>query len=233
MDKLTARDRLARAAFDLFNERGYEQTTIDDIAERAGLGRATFFRHYRSKEDVIFPDHDLLLERVRDRLRSTGHDTALAAACDAVRLVLLHYLDEADLARRRYVLTSTVPALRDREIVSVARYQRLFREYIAERMADGEPAVSGEPAASGVSAALQAELMAAAVASAHNHVLRRWLRGDSADPVRELDAAMQQVIALFTPRVPGLDTEGTTVLAFRTGQPLEALLPAIQQLLEA
>jgi AcrR family transcriptional regulator len=233
MDKLTARDRLAQAAFDLFNEHGYEQTTIDDIAERAGLGRATFFRHYRSKEDVIFPDHDLLLERVRDRLRSTGHDTALAAACDAVRLVLLHYLDEGGLARRRYVLTSTVPALRDREIVSVARYQRLFREYIAERMADGEPAVSGEPAEGGASAALQAELMAATVASAHNHVLRRWLRGESDDPVRELDAAMRQVIALFAPRAPGLDTDGTTVLAFRTGQPLEALLPAIRQALEA
>jgi AcrR family transcriptional regulator len=233
MDKLTARDRLARAAFDLFNERGYEQTTIDDIAERAGLGRATFFRHYRSKEDVIFPDHDLLLERVRDRLRSTGHDTALAAVCDAVRLVLLHYLDEGDLASRRYVLTSTVPALRDREIVSVARYQRLFREYIAERTADGEPAVSGEPPESGVSATLQAELMAAAVASAHNHVLRRWLRGESDDPVRELDAAMRQVIALFTPRAPGRDSDGTTVLAFRTGQPLEALLPAIRQLLDA
>jgi AcrR family transcriptional regulator len=233
MDKLSARDRLAQAAFDLFNERGYEQTTIDDIAERAGLGRATFFRHYRSKEDVIFPDHDRLLDRVRDRLRSTGHGTALAAACDAVRLVLLHYLDEGDLARRRYLLTSTVPALRDREIVSVARYQRLFREYIAERMADGEPAVSGEPAATGVSAALQAELMAAAVAAAHNHVLRRWLRGDSADPAGELDVAMHQVIALFTPRAPGLDAEGTTVLAFRTGQPLEALLPAIRQVLEA
>ena len=233
MDKLTARDRLGRAAFDLFNERGYEQTTVDDIAERAGLGRATFFRHYRSKEDVIFPDHDLLLERVRDRLRSTGHGTALAAACDAVRLVLLHYLDEGDLARRRYVLTSTVPALRDREIVSVARYQRLFREYIAERMADGEPAVSGEPAEGGASAALQAELMAATVASAHNHVLRRWLRGESDDPVRELDDAMRQVIALFAPRAPGLDSDGTTVLAFRTGQPLEALLPAIRQALEA
>ena len=233
MDKLTARDRLARAAFDLFNEHGYEQTTIDDIAERAGLGRATFFRHYRSKEDVIFPDHDLLLERVRDRLRSTGHDTALAAACDAVRLVLLHYLDEGELARRRYVLTSTVPALRDREIVSVARYQRLFREYIAERTADGEPAVSGEPAEGGASAALQAELMAATVASAHNHVLRRWLRGESDDPVRELDDAMRQVIALFAPRAPGLGTDGTTVLAFRTGRPLEALLPAIRQALEA
>jgi AcrR family transcriptional regulator len=233
MDKLTARDRLGRAAFDLFNERGYEQTTVDDIAERAGLGRATFFRHYRSKEDVIFPDHERLLDRVRDRLRSTGHGTALAAACDAVRLVLLHYLDEGDLARRRYLLTSTVPALHDREIVSVASYQRLFREYIAERMADGEPAVSGEPAEGGVPAALRAELMAAAVASAHNHVLRRWLRGDSDDPVRELDAAMRQVIALFTPRAPGLGADGTTVLAFRTGQPLEALLPAIKQLLEA
>ena len=64
MSKPTAGDRLAQAAFDLFNERGYEQTTVDDIAERAGLGRATFFRHYRAKEDVIFPDHDRLLEQV-------------------------------------------------------------------------------------------------------------------------------------------------------------------------
>jgi AcrR family transcriptional regulator len=219
MSKPTTRDRLAQAAFDLFNERGYEQTTVDDITERAGLGRATFFRHYRSKEDVIFPDHDQLLAQVRDRLRSAAQSSALAAACDAVRLVLLHYLDEGDLARRRYALTSKVPALRDREIVSVASYQRLFREYIAGRMADR-----------GESAPLQAELMAAAVASAHNHVLRRWLRGDSTDPVREIDAAMRRVIILFAARVP--DGDGATVVAFQTRQPLEALLPAIKQLLE-
>src|ERR1700736_4872677 len=123
MDKLSARDRLAQAAFDLFNERGYEQTTIDDIAPRAGLGRTTFFRHYRSKEDVIFPDHDRLLEQVRSRLRAAGHGTARAAVGDAARLVLQGYLDEGALARRRYALTSTVPGLRDREIVSAARYQ--------------------------------------------------------------------------------------------------------------
>jgi AcrR family transcriptional regulator len=219
MSKPTTRDRLAQAAFDLFNERGYEQTTIDDITERAGLGRATFFRHYRSKEDVIFPDHDQLLNQVRERLWSATHSNALAAACDAVRLVLLHYLDEGDLARRRYALTSKVPALRDREIVSVASYQRLFREYIVGRAADR-----------GESPALQAELMAAAVASAHNHVLRRWLRGDSTDPVREIDAAMSRVIMLFGAQLP--DGDGTTVVAFRTGRPLESVLPAIQQLLE-
>jgi AcrR family transcriptional regulator len=222
MDKPAARDRLAQAAFDLFKERGYADTTIDGIAERAGLGRATFFRHYRSKEDVIFPDHDRLLEQVRDRLRSTSHGSALAAVCDAVKLVLLHYLDEGELARRRYALTSTVPALRDREIASVARYQRLFREYIAARMP-----VKTE------SAALEAELMAAAIASAHNHVLRRWLRGDSTDPVREVDQAMRQVIALFTAVSDGPVADGTTVVAFRTGQALETVLPAIASLLDA
>ena len=141
MSKPPARERLAEAAFALFDERGYEQTTVDDITERAGLGRTTFFRHYRSKEDVIFPDHDRLLEQIADRLRTSSHGTALVAVSDAVRLVLLHYIDEGDLARRRYALTSTVPALRDREIASVARYQRLFREFIAGWMADtAEPA---------------------------------------------------------------------------------------------
>jgi AcrR family transcriptional regulator len=220
MSKPTARDRLAQAAFDLFRERGYDDTTVDEIAERAGLGRATFFRNYRSKEDVIFPDHDRLLEQVRDRLRSTSHASALAAVTDAVRLVLLHYLDEGELAKRRYALTSAVPALRDREIVAVARYQRLFREFIAERMD-----ASAEPTA------LQAELMAAAVAAAHNHVLRRWLRGESTDPVREVDEAMSQVVGRFAPLVPDPRTDGTTVVAFRSGQPLEAVLPAIRQAL--
>ena len=217
MGKPPARDRLARAAFDLFNERGYEQTTVDDIAGRAGLGRATFFRHYRSKEDVIFPDHDRLLDQVRDRLRSASQDTPLAAVCDAVRLVLAHYLREGDLARRRYALTSTVPALRDREIVSVARYQKLFREYLASQQSDATE--------------LRAELMGAAVAAAHNHVLRRWLRGDSADPLREVDAALRQVITLFSPRDPE-PADGTTVVAFRTSQPLDSLLPTLQHLIE-
>ena len=223
MSKALVRDRLAQAAFALFDERGYEQTTVDDITERAGLGRTTFFRHYRSKEDVIFPDHDRMLEQVKERLRTSSHHTALVAVSDAVRLVLLHYLGEGDLARRRYALTSTVPALRNREIASVARYQRLFREFIADWMKN--PAES---------ASLRAELMAAAVVSAHNHVLRRWLRGDSPDPVAEVDEAMRQVIDLFTApaAIPGADGSGTTIVAFRTDADIETLLPALRRLTE-
>lgn len=222
MSKPSARMRLADAAFALFDECGYEQTTVDDIAERAGVGRTTFFRHYRSKEGVIFPDHDRLLELIRDRLATSSHSTALVAVSDAVRLVLLHYIDEGDLARRRYALTSKVTALRDREIASVARYQRLFREFIADWM--GDPTES---------ASLRAELMAASVVAAHNHVLRRWLRGESPDPVREIDEAMREVLALFP--APGVSTEdgsGTTVVAFRTGQHIESLLPELRRLVE-
>ena len=219
MTKPSARDRLARAAFALFDEQGYEQATVDDIAARAGLGRTTFFRHYRSKEDVIFPDHDRLVDQVTSRLRASGHGTALAAVADAARLVLQGYLDEGDLARRRYALTSTVPALRDREIVSVARYQRVFREFLADQA--GDPS---EPAQ------LRAELAAAAVVAAHNHVLRRWLRGESSDPLTEFDLAAGEVAALFSRKTPG---HGTTVAVFRTGEDMETLISALRRALHS
>ena len=219
MSKPSARERLAEAAFALFDERGYEQTTVDDITERAGLGRTTFFRHYRSKDDVIFPDHDHLLEQVAERLRTSNHSTALAAVSDAVRLVLLHYVEEGDLARRRYALTSGVPALRDREIASVARYQRMFREFIASWMAD-----SAEPNP------LRAELMAGAVVAAHNHVLRRWLRGESPEPAREVDQALNLVIGLFTGPGGKADAGGTTIVAFRADQDIDVLIPVLRRL---
>jgi AcrR family transcriptional regulator len=220
MTRPSARDRLADAALALFDERGYEQTTVDDIVERAGVGRSTFFRYYGSKEAVIFPDHDGLLEAIRARLASSSDATALAAVSDAVRLVLLHYLEEGDLARRRYTLTSKVAALRDREIASVARYQRLFREFITAWMGD-------QPAG----AALRAELMAAAVVSAHNHVLRRWLRGACEEPMAEIDAAMQEVIALFaSPSASSAGGAGATVVAFRSTEDLDTVLPALRRL---
>jgi AcrR family transcriptional regulator len=233
MTKRTARERLAEAAFALFHERGYEQTTVDDITERAGLGRTTFFRHYRTKEDVIFPDHDLLLEQVAERLRTSGPGNPIGAVADAVRLVLLHYVDEGDLARRRYALTSKVPALHDREIVSGARYQRLFREFIAGLRPDPvrpDP-VRPDPVRprSGEPAQLRAEMAAAALVAAHNYVLRRWLRGESPDPVQEVDEALRLVTDLYAAPL-GEPEGGTTVVAFRTGQDIDSLIPALRRI---
>jgi hypothetical protein len=142
---------------------------------------------------------------------------------DAVRLVLRHYVGEGDLARRRYALTSKVPALHDREIVSGARYQRLFREFIAAWRPDAAQPQAGGPAQ------LRAEMAAAAVVAAHNHVLRRWLRGQSPDPVREVDEALRLVTELFTAPV-GEPEGGTIVVAFRAGQDIDSLIPALRRI---
>jgi hypothetical protein len=80
--------------------------------------------------------------------------------------------------------------------------------------------------------------MSAAVVSGHNHVLRRWLRGDSPDPVREVDEAMRQVIDLFagpaSPAAPaGTVSPGTTVAVFSSGQDIDTILPEIRRLLDA
>src|SRR5262249_39052199 len=73
-----------------------------------------------------------------------------------------------------------------------------------------------------------AEPMPAAVAAAHNHVLRRWLRGESTAPFREVDDALRLVIDLF-PAPPATADDGTTVVAFRTGQDIETLIAALRR----
>lgn len=180
-----AHDGIAEAAFRLFADHGYETTSVDDIATAAGVSRSTFFRAYGSKEAVIFPDHDEILARVEQRLQTSPAASGLAAVTDAVKIVLFHYVAEGQRARDRYHLTSAVSALRERELVSGARYQRLFRRYLS-RWGDGS-----EPSE------LRAELMSAAVVAAHNRVLRRWLRGECTDPQREIESALATVQRVF------------------------------------
>lgn len=201
------------AAFALFEQQGYEATSVDEIAARAGVSRSSFFRQYKSKESVIFPDHDALLRAVEDRLAASTENSAIGAVSDAVRLVLFHYVAEGERARQRYRLTSTVPALRERELISGARYQRLFRQYIS---AWGEKSEASET---------RAELLAAAVVAAHNRVLRRWLRSECTDPQVEIDQALATVNNYFA------DTEkAAAVVVVRTDQDLGAVAQALRQL---
>ncbi|WP_020546839.1 TetR/AcrR family transcriptional regulator [Nonomuraea coxensis] len=216
------RQRLAEAAVTLFDENGYDETTVDDIAARAGVSRSTFFRHYRSKEDAIFPDHDALLTRIDARLRASTAGTAIVAITDAVRIVLAHYVDDAEVSLRRYRLVRKVPALRDREIASVARYQRLFREFVGAWLGDSPDA------------GLRAELMAASVVAAHNQVLRGWLRaGGAYDPSGPLDHALGYVIATFRQLEQPQDSEQVVVATFSRAASPQAVMAAIQQHLDA
>jgi len=210
-----AKERLATAALELFEERGYEQTTADDIAERAGVGRSTFFRVFGAKEDVLFPHHEQLLAAVRDRLAAATPETAAVAVVEGARLVLQHYLAEGEVARARYRLTRTVPALRQREVAGMQAYQRLYRSYLKEWSAGREDA------------ALRAELLAAVIVTAHNYVLRQWLRGGTDRPEQDFDAAMREVVAMMNARA----ASEPAVVVFRTERDLETILPTLRLLI--
>ncbi|MBC7550759.1 MAG: TetR family transcriptional regulator [Cellulomonas sp.] len=210
---------MVEAAFGLFDEQGYDATTVEQIVERAGVSRSTFFRVFGSKEDVIFPRHDDLQARIDARLGTGTRDTYLLAVSEAARLVLEQYLDEGPLASSRYRLTRSVPALRDREIASMLGYQRLFREHV-RRWLDGDDAD------------LHAELLAAAVVTAHNVVLRRWLRGQTDDPRREFSAAMARVFAMAAAWSDAAAPAGTTVVVLRSGRSLDEVLPALRAALD-
>ncbi|GAA1927120.1 hypothetical protein GCM10009737_31210 [Nocardioides lentus] len=218
----STRERLVAAAYALFDERGYDATTVDAVAERAGVGRTTFFRAFRSKDDAVLPDHDAVLARVTARLEAAPATAAPAtvatAASEAAHLVLAHYLDEGERARARYRLTRTVPALRQREVAGLQAYQRVFREFFRGRVGDGE---TGE---------VRAEVLAAAVVTAHNHVLRRWLREEEPEPVGALDRALADVLAVLGPHRPG--TGRTRVVVLEADDDLDTVVPAVRAALE-
>jgi AcrR family transcriptional regulator len=210
----STRDRLIDAAFALFEERGFDETTVDDVAARAEVGRTTFFRAFRSKEDVIFPDHDAMLGAVSARLATATAATVEVAVTEAAHLVLEHYVAEGARAQQRYRLARNVPALRSRETAGLLQYQRLFRTFLDQWTDEGD-----------LMASLRAELLANAVVTAHNHVLRRWLRetitAEGAE--REFAVAMEEV---FHPARSGAET---AVVVLRSDVPVERLLPALRE----
>ncbi|HWJ08449.1 MAG TPA: TetR/AcrR family transcriptional regulator [Nocardioides sp.] len=197
------RERLVAAAFELFESAGYDATTVDEIAARAGTGRSTFFRHFRGKEDVVLPDHEALLGRVADRLATASRSGGETALRESAGIVLAQYLAEGATARARHRLASSVPAIRDREIASVQRYVRLFSQHIHDWLA-------AEP-----DGALRAELVASSVVIAHNHVLRRWLRGHTDAPEELLDQALDLALPLL--HGPGAPEQPTIVITHGTG----------------
>ncbi|QPP05809.1 TetR family transcriptional regulator [Streptomyces bathyalis] len=190
--RLRMRRELAAAAMELFATKGYEATTVDEIAATAGVARRTFFRHFRAKEEAIFPDHDDTLVRAQAVLEAApAHENPLDTVCRGIKEVMRMYAASPKGSVERYKLTREVPALREREIASVARYERLFTRYLlghfdeaAHRDGDDDP--------------LLAEVAASAVVTAHNHVLRRWLRsGGVGDVEAQLDHAFAIVRRTF------------------------------------
>lgn len=205
------RDALVAAAFQLFMERGFEQTTVDDIVALAGVGRRSFFRYFPTKEDVVFPDHERCLADMTAFLESSADgDDPVVRVCDAARLVLHMYAENPAFSVQRYQLTKNVPALRASELSVVWRYERTLAAYLRDRFAalpDGS---------------VRADVIAAATVAAHNNALRTWLRGDGAgNPSALTDRALALVLDTWSgqPAEAG-PTEDVVVVITRRSTPM-------------
>jgi AcrR family transcriptional regulator len=116
-----ARGRLERAALELYVERGFEQTTVADIARQAGLTERTFFRHFADKREVLFSGqsalHDVLVSAVEDAPDSASPFEAVIAALEAAAAPLQ---ERRDHSRQRQTVIAANPGLQERELIKLA-----------------------------------------------------------------------------------------------------------------
>ncbi|MFZ2175334.1 MAG: TetR family transcriptional regulator [Rhodococcus sp. (in: high G+C Gram-positive bacteria)] len=218
IDPADFRVHVVAQAIRLFSENGYEATTVEQIASAAGVSRRTFFRQFRSKEDVIFADHESLLQQATDYLSSDADDP-WAAVCSTAGLVFDRFRENRELSVRRYEMVQRVPALRDREIVTGFRYERLFVDYL-RRVVPTEPV-------------LKVIGFAAAVTACHNFLLRNMIKGDPEATADELTRALLDVRRTFGV-APGADAEkghgadAVLVVAYPPGTPVDEITGRIR-----
>ena len=132
--RATSRAELEQVAFTLFTARGFDATTVDEIAAAAGIGRRTFFRYFPSKNDVPWGAFEDELERMRVRLKACAPEVPVM---DAIRYALIDFNRVAPaqvpLHRRRMQLILRVPTLLAHSTLRFAAWRAVVAEFVAER----------------------------------------------------------------------------------------------------
>jgi TetR/AcrR family transcriptional regulator, regulator of mycofactocin system len=177
----TSRAELERVALDLFTSRGFDETTVDDIAAAAGIGRRTFFRYYASKNDAVWGDFDTELDKLRRWFDECKPDVGLM---DAVHYAVLTFnrldADQVPWHRRRMALILNTPALQAHSTPMYARWRAVIAEFAAGR-------VGAAPQD------LLPQLIAYAALGAAVAAYEQWLRDPDADLEPLLDLAMAEL----------------------------------------
>ena len=162
--KAKTRAEIQRQALRLFRERGYEATTVSQIAEAAEVSESTFFRYFPTKEDVVLWDEfdPLIFEALRAQ---PAELSTIRALRNAIRDVLARTsASEQSGLRERVALLLSVPPLRAALLDQVSGPMRLLAEAVAER-ADRR---SDDPAVRAAAGALLGVGLSAMFAAAEN-----------------------------------------------------------------
>jgi mycofactocin system transcriptional regulator len=131
----TSRSLVAQTALRMFAERGFEQTTVEDIAAALGVSRRTLFRYFASKNDMVWGDFDLVLERLRRCLASTSPRQPLGEALRFAAVESNRY-DPKELPelRIRMRLITRVPALQAHSMLRYAEWRAVIAEFVGARL---------------------------------------------------------------------------------------------------
>jgi AcrR family transcriptional regulator len=138
-----ARSRLSKAAVELYGERGFDRTTVAEIAERAGLTERTFFRHFADKREVLFSGEAdaVVLEALEAAPASATPMQAIAHALEAAGPF---FAERRDTARRRRAVIAAHPSLQERELLKLTRLASGLATVLEQR---GAPAPVARAAA--------------------------------------------------------------------------------------
>jgi AcrR family transcriptional regulator len=129
-----ARERLVLAAVDLFSEQGYDETTVAQIAEGAGVTKSTFFRHFADKRDVLFVGQEELRERVAATIAAAPTTWSAVKACaSGLNIAAAALQMRREQAKERRALIRSTPELRERELAVYAAIAETVTEALTER----------------------------------------------------------------------------------------------------
>jgi mycofactocin system transcriptional regulator len=131
---VTTREELELVALQLFSERGFDATTVDDVAEAAGIGRRTFFRYFASKNDVVWGDWDMALGFFRTELAAIPADVPLLEGLrEAVKG--FNALPEGAEPQHRVRMSMVLhtPALQAHSTLRYGGWRAVVAEHVAAR----------------------------------------------------------------------------------------------------
>ncbi len=131
--KPDAQGRLMSAAIELFEEQGYETTTVAEIAERAGLTKRTFFRHFADKREVLFSGTQELQRRWLEGLSAAPEASPLALVIAGLDPVAEMFTDLYPFARIRAQIVEANPELQERELIKLQSLASALTNALVER----------------------------------------------------------------------------------------------------